>query len=177
MNPKILTKYTQSTLKLKSSFHDAYVLWSATVIRLTSSMKGEGIHLVLTDKHLYRLEGTKFEMKKKCPPIAFDKIGHISLFPGPDQAAVLHLDKAGDLAFFVPGERCIGEFIGNYIVAARRHNIQTPIEVSAKISMNLEGKSKELVLVESTVAKPVFHKGEKNQVVLAWSLMEEAVSS
>ena len=130
------------------------------------------MHLVLTDKYLYRLEGSKFEVKKKTPPITFDKIGHISLFPGPDQAVVLHLDKAGDFAFFIPGERCIGEFIGNYIVATKKLNIQTPIDVSAKISFNLDGKMKELVLVESNVPKPVFHKGEKNQVVLAWSTIE-----
>ena len=169
LDPKILTKYTQSILKLKSSLQDGNVIWSADVMRLTSSMKGEELHLVLTDKYLYRLEGSKFEVKKKLPPITFDKIGHISLFPGPDQAAVLHLDKSGDFAFFVPGERCIGEFIGNYIVATKKLNIQTPIDVSAKISFNLDGKMKELVLVESNVPKPVFHKGEKNQVVLAWS--------
>ncbi|KAI6647630.1 Unconventional myosin-Id-like [Oopsacas minuta] len=172
LNPKILTKYTQSILKLKTALQDGNVIWSATVIRLTSSMKSEEMHLVLTDKHLYRLEGSKFEVKKKYPHLTFDKIGHISLFPGPDQAAVLHLDKAGDLAFFLPGKRCIGEFIGNYIKAAKKLNIQTPIEVSAKISLNLDGKMKELVLVESNVPKPVFHKGQKNQIVLAWSLIE-----
>ena len=159
--------------KLMAAFHDEDVLWSATVIKLTSKMKGEELHLVLTDKHLYRLEGSKFELKKKTPPLTFDKIGLISLFPGPDQAAVLHLDKTGDLAFYIQGERCIGEFIGNYGVACAKLRINTPIEVSAIININLEGKMKELVLVESSVEKPVFHKGQKNQIVLAWSLMKE----
>lgn len=74
---------------MKSLNGDQTVIYSAHVVKLGRNMKTADRAFVLTDKHLYRLDGVTYQTGKKAP-IVLKQIGSVSLLPGNDQGMIIH---------------------------------------------------------------------------------------
>lgn len=86
---------------LRSANGDQQFIYSAHVSKLGRNMKASDRAILLSEKHLYRLEMPGYAVSKKKPPLQLHSIRGVSLLSGPSQAVVIHLKVSWPVTFSV----------------------------------------------------------------------------
>uniref|UniRef100_A0AAY4DPU0 Myosin IG n=1 Tax=Denticeps clupeoides TaxID=299321 RepID=A0AAY4DPU0_9TELE len=105
--------------------------------------------LVITDKHIYKLEPKKYKVHKKIP---LDSVTGLSVTSDTDQVVALHTATQDDfLVYLQRGELCpnqdrIGELVGTLCDHFKR-NTPLPVKVSSMgLSLHMSGKPKTVTI-------------------------------
>ncbi|XP_062512856.1 unconventional myosin-Ig-like isoform X2 [Corticium candelabrum] len=163
-------KFNQSVAALKSLNGDQTVIYSAHVVKLGRNMKTADRAFVLTDKHLYRLDGVTYQTGKKAP-IVLKQIGSVSLLPGNDQGMIIHTkEEFGDLVLYVCDGRAASEFVSIiWLTIKRKFNHRLKVTIQPELSYKQDGKTKTLILQQSAAgSSPAFKKLSADRAALVW---------
>ncbi|GFO41945.1 unconventional myosin-id-like [Plakobranchus ocellatus] len=156
-------------LKNKDGFHK--VLFSSFVKKTNKFNKTADRGLVLTDKFIY-----KVDVKKKFKPMGkgtpMTEITGMTVTPGKDQLAIIHLNGGNDLVLCLENpaqEERVGELVG--VVCSHMHKIlkrDLKVNITKNATCMLGGKQRTVTVKETTInGGPVFKK-EGETLVLMW---------
>uniref|UniRef100_A0A8C1XTR4 Myosin IG n=1 Tax=Cyprinus carpio TaxID=7962 RepID=A0A8C1XTR4_CYPCA len=154
-SPLMSTNFVRITKELKNKDQYSQVLFSCSVRMLNWFNNTKDRALLITDKHIYRLEPKKhFKVQKR---ISLDTVVGVSVTSGSDQMVALHTasqddilvhlqrgqlnpnqDRVGELHFFwaARGEKCLVTFISValYVIQIASTQFQRDKQGSSRIS-------------------------------------------
>ncbi|XP_040287384.1 unconventional myosin-Ig-like [Bufo bufo] len=162
-NPGGATHFQKSLQALRKKDGHSSVIFSCHIRKMNRFNKCKERGLVITDRHIYRLEPKKHYKLLKCVPLR--AVTGVSLTPGPDQLLVLHTGKNDDMAFCLQrtepaDESRVGEFVGTLMNYFKSTNQELSVKVSDCVQMNAGGRRR-LISVErrTDIAEPHFRRG------------------
>ncbi|XP_068091296.1 unconventional myosin-Ig-like isoform X2 [Hyperolius riggenbachi] len=173
-NPSGAVSFSRMQQALRKKDGHTSVLFSCHIRKVNRFNKCKDRGLLITERHLYKLELKKGYKVLKC--VLLSTVTGLSLTSGSDQLIVLHTQKHDDMAFCLQrAELTQGSRVGE-LVGILRHHFKSqqrdlPVKVTDCIQMSMRGRRR-LVSVEtkSDITKPDFCKG-RNGLVLHWPSM------
>nr|XP_033787810.1 unconventional myosin-Ig [Geotrypetes seraphini] len=170
-NPQIITQFTRVLQNLKKKDSYSAVLFSCHVRKVNHFNKSKDRAILITDKHLYKLEPSKqFRVMKSLP---LRNVVGLSITSGRDQLVVFHTEKHDDLVVCLhkmhpENESRVGELVGVLLDHCKGEKRELQVRVSDCIQLSMHGK-KRLISVEtrSEQVHPDFRK-TRSGLVLYW---------
>lgn len=91
--------YSQSLEQLKKKDAIRQVLFSSRILKATPGSAGKYAErsILVTDTHIYKLDGPKGSFKTMKAGIPLGQVTGLTITPGPDQLVVIHLSTARDM--------------------------------------------------------------------------------
>ncbi|XP_049267275.1 unconventional myosin ID-like [Rhipicephalus sanguineus] len=165
--------YITSVTGLKSKDNFRKVVFSSFVKKVNRHNQSSDRALVVTDTCIIKMDNKKFKALRSPVPIS-DLTG-ISITPGPDQLAILHLRGNNDLVVCLVTSNTadsnrVGELVGAVVRQWQRSQKRDlRVMVGTQLQCMLGNKAR-TVSVESTssVSQPTFKKAPNNALVLLW---------
>ncbi|XP_053569677.1 unconventional myosin-Ig [Bombina bombina] len=156
-------------LKKKDGYSS--VLFSCHVRKVNRFNKCKDRALLITDRHIYKLEPKKqYKIIKTLP---LNMVTGLSITSAQDQLVVLHTQKQDDIAFCLhrtkpPSESRVGELVGALVNHFQMEKRELSVKVTDCIQMNVRGRRR-LLSVETRrdLPQPDFRKG-RSGLVLYW---------
>uniref|UniRef100_A0A2R5LJZ3 Putative myosin class ii heavy chain n=1 Tax=Ornithodoros turicata TaxID=34597 RepID=A0A2R5LJZ3_9ACAR len=166
--------YITSVTGLKTKDKFDKIVFSSFVKKVNKHNQPADRVLVVTDTGIYKLDNKKFKSLRSAIPIS-DLTG-ISVTPGNDQLAVLHLRGNNDLVICLVNSASpsdshrVGELVGTVVRQWQRTQSRNlRVMVSNQPQCMLGGKSKTIsVETTSSVTTPTFKKAAANCILLLW---------
>ncbi|XP_066440730.1 unconventional myosin-Ig-like [Eleutherodactylus coqui] len=170
-NPGGAAHFQKSLQALQKKDGHSCVIFSCHIRKITCFYKCKDRGLVITDRHIYRLEPKKEYKVLKSVPLRM--VTGLSVTRGPDQLVVLHLQKNNDMAFCLHhtelvNESRVGELVGALMNYFKSTHQELSVKVTDCIQMNVRGKQRIIsVELKTDVTKPEFRKS-RHGLVLHW---------
>ncbi|TRY93055.1 hypothetical protein DNTS_023831 [Danionella cerebrum] len=153
-SPLTSSNFVWVTKELKNKDQYGQVLFSSSVRMLNWFNNTKDRALLITDKHIYRLEPKKpFKVQKR---VALDSVLGLSVTSGSDQMVALHTTSQDDIFVHLqrgqlnPNQDRVGELVGaltDHFIRVR--NSPLPVRVcSTGVRVHMSGKAK-IITVES----------------------------
>ncbi|XP_066531605.1 unconventional myosin-Id-like [Hoplias malabaricus] len=150
--PLTSSNFIRITKELKNKDQYSQVLFSGFVRMLNWFNNTKDRALLITDKHIYRLEPKKhFKVQKRIP---IDTVNSLSVTSGADQMVALHTASQEDVLVFLqrgqlgPTLDRVGELVGNlcdHFTRVRKTNL--PVKVCSRgLQVNISGKPKTITV-------------------------------
>ncbi|XP_015345773.1 unconventional myosin-Ig isoform X3 [Marmota marmota marmota] len=155
-NPTAAGLFAQQLKTLREKDGFGAVLFSSHVRKVNRFRKCRDRALLLTDRHLYKLEpGRQYRVMRAVP---LDAVTGVSVTSGRDQLVVLHARGHDDLVVCLhrsqpPLDNRIGELVGVLAAHCQREGRNLEVRVSDCISLSQHGAQR-LVSVESRPEQP-----------------------
>ncbi|XP_030052562.1 unconventional myosin-Ig [Microcaecilia unicolor] len=170
-NPQILKQFTRVLQDLKRKDLYSAVLFSCHIRKVNHFNKSKDRAILITDKHLYKLEPNKqFRVMKSLP---LKTVVGLSITSGRDQLVVFHTEKHDDLVvclhkMYPENENRVGELVGVLLEHCKGEKRELQVRVSDCIQLSMRGK-KRLISVETRNEQihPDFRKN-RSGLVLYW---------
>lgn len=159
-----------SSLQTKDKFQK--VLFSSFIRKINKHNKIAERALLITDKMIYKLDNKKFLPLKQ--PIPITEVTGISISPGWDQLAIIHMRNGNDLVIILlshrqNNEQRVGELVG--VLCSLCQQIQKReirVVVASQLQCMLGNKSRSLTLEVSVAASfPTFRKNGNGLIFLS----------
>ncbi|XP_012934852.1 unconventional myosin-Id [Aplysia californica] len=158
-----------STLKNRDGF--SIVLFSSYVKKANKHNKTAERGIAITDKFIYKIDvKKKFKPMNKGYPLT-DVTG-MSVSPGRDQLAIIHLSGGNDLVLCLENpaqEERVGELIG--VMCSHMHKIlkkDMKVNISKTLNCMLGHKPRTVVVKETAVNGGTVFKKEGDSLALMW---------
>ncbi|CAM4634107.1 unnamed protein product [Leuciscus chuanchicus] len=151
-SPLTSTNFVRITKELKNKDQYAQVLFSCSVRMLNWFNNTKDRALLITDKHIYRLEPKKhFKVQKR---IALDSVVGVSVTSGSDQMVALHTSSQDDFLVHLqrgqlnPNQDRVGELVGALTDHFKRvKNTPLPVKVcSSAVQVHMSAKPKSITV-------------------------------
>lgn len=165
--------YITSVTGLRSKDNFRRVVFSSFVKKVNRHNQSSDRALVVTDSSIYKLDNKKFKSLRS--PIPISDLTGISVSPGPDQLAILHLRGNNDFVLCLTTTNSadcnrVGELVG--CVLRQWHRSQKRdlrVMVSSQLQCMLGNKPRTVsVEVTPSVTQPTFKKAPDNTIALVW---------
>jgi myosin-1 len=163
-NPHAL-EYRKSISDLRGKDNFTQVLFSTLAIKCNTHFKMDERAIVLTDKHLYKLDPKKhFHIKKTGIPI--DDIVGLSVTAGREQLIVVHFTSDHDLVFYMQTKLDrVGEFVG-HVTKLKRRSSNFPVDVQRYVSAQLDKHKHVINVMQGGTEKVEFRKSSNKNITL-----------
>uniref|UniRef100_A0A8C4QPE4 Myosin IG n=1 Tax=Eptatretus burgeri TaxID=7764 RepID=A0A8C4QPE4_EPTBU len=166
-NNTTMTFFTTVANQLKRKDKYMRTLFSCHVCKINRFNKSQNRALLITDRHLYKLEPMKNYRVMKTIPLY--NVSGVSVTSGREQLAVFHIKGSDDLVICLtqPAER-IGELVGTLAYHYKTENRPLSVHVVDTMTCTLRGQKKS-ILVKSVpgLTLPEFRKNGSG-LCLAW---------
>ncbi|XP_063041875.1 unconventional myosin-Ig [Engraulis encrasicolus] len=149
--PQTSSNFSRAAKDLKSRDTYGQVLFSGSVRMLNWFNNTKDRALLVTDKHVYKLEPKKYKVHKK---IALDTVTGLSVTSGNDQMVALHTSNQDDfLVYLQRGQLCpnqdrVGELVGtlcDHFTRVLKKDL--PVTVSQRtLTVYMSGKQKSIAM-------------------------------
>ncbi|XP_026885184.2 unconventional myosin-Id isoform X1 [Electrophorus electricus] len=156
-----------SDLQRKDKF--MRVLFSCNVRKINRFNKSENRAVMITDRHLYKLDPLKQYKPMKSTPLY--NVTGLSVSPGKDQLVVFHTKDSRDLIVclqgMVPaGESRIGELVGTLLSHFKSEKRKLQVNIANPIQCSMNGR-KCTVVVETKInqSQPDFTKSRSGYIL------------
>lgn len=133
-------KFKDAMQPLLKKYGDTKVLFSSNVHKLNTKGKQDERCLVISDKHLYKLDQKTYKIHKTPTPLT--EVSGFAISTGEDQACVIKLAGGSDLIVSLSGEALSAELVS--IIAQAVAPTDLPVEVDSKVKMTQSGKRSSL---------------------------------
>ncbi|XP_043921948.1 unconventional myosin-Id-like [Protopterus annectens] len=161
-NPQMTSQFAKAAKELKSKDGYSCVLFSCHIRKVNRFNKSEDRAILITDKHLYKLEPLKQYKVMKSIPLT-NMIG-LSVTSGRDQLVVFHTMDNDDFAACLhkmqpENENRIGELVGVLADHFREKKKNFNVNISDCVQLKMRGKNKTIsVEIKPGQAHPDFRK-------------------
>uniref|UniRef100_A0AAY4DQC5 Myosin IG n=1 Tax=Denticeps clupeoides TaxID=299321 RepID=A0AAY4DQC5_9TELE len=141
--PQSSSNFMRASKDLKSKDQYSQILFSGSVRMLNWFNNTKDRGLVITDKHIYKLEPKKYKVHKKIP---LDSVTGLSVTSDTDQVVALHTATQDDfLVYLQRGELCpnqdrIGELVGTLCDHFKRPMPGLALEATSKNKAHMDRK-------------------------------------
>uniref|UniRef100_A0A672KVZ3 Unconventional myosin-Ig-like n=1 Tax=Sinocyclocheilus grahami TaxID=75366 RepID=A0A672KVZ3_SINGR len=151
-SPLTSTNFVHITKELKNKDQYSQVLFSCSVRMLNWFNNTKDRALLITDKHIYRLEPKKhFKVQKR---ISLDSVVGVSVTSGSDQMVALHTASQDDFLVHLqrgqlnPNQDRVGELVGSLTDHFTRvKNTPLPVKVCSTVfQVHMSGKPKSITV-------------------------------
>ncbi|XP_042566556.1 LOW QUALITY PROTEIN: unconventional myosin-Ig [Clupea harengus] len=150
-SPQTSSNFSSAAKELKSKDQYSRVLFSGFVRMLNWFNNTKDRALLITDKHIYKLEPKKYKVHKRIP---LESVTSLSVTSGSDQMVALHTANQDDfLVYLQQGQLCsnqdrVGELVGTLCDYSKRvRNTDLPVKVSQRgLSVYMSGKQKNITI-------------------------------
>uniref|UniRef100_A0AAR2ITX3 Myosin ID n=1 Tax=Pygocentrus nattereri TaxID=42514 RepID=A0AAR2ITX3_PYGNA len=175
-NPETASSFTLVSSELQRKDKFMRVLFSCNVRKINRFNKAENRAVLITDRHLYKMDPLKQYKPMKSIPLY--NVTGVSVSPGKDQLVVFHTKDNRDLIVclqgMVPaGESRIGELVGTLLshfkrAVKKQNNITRKLQVNivSPIQCSMNGR-KCTVVVETRInqSQPEFTKSRSGYIL------------
>uniref|UniRef100_A0A8C9TEP9 Myosin ID n=1 Tax=Scleropages formosus TaxID=113540 RepID=A0A8C9TEP9_SCLFO len=168
-NPETASSFTlvSSDLQRKDKF--MRVLFSSNVRKINRFHKCEDRAVLITDRHLYKMDPLKQYRPMKSIPLY--NVTGVSVSPGKDQLVVFHTKDSRDLIVclqgMVPaGESRVGELVGALLSHFKSEKRKLQVSVVSPIQCSMHGR-KCTIVVEPKInlSQPEFTKSRSGYIL------------
>ncbi|XP_076855311.1 unconventional myosin-Id [Brachyhypopomus gauderio] len=156
-----------SDLQRKDKF--MRVLFSCNVRKINRFNKAENRAVMITDRHLYKLDPLKQYKPMKTTPLY--NVTGLSVSPGKDQLVVFHTKDSRDLivclqGILPAGESRIGELVGTLLSHFKSEKRKLQVNIVSPIQCSMNGR-KCTVVVETKInqSQPDFTKSRSGYIL------------
>ncbi|XP_075890997.1 unconventional myosin-Id [Nelusetta ayraudi] len=156
-----------SELQRKDKF--MRVLFSCNVRKINHFHKVEDRAVLITDRHLYKMDPQKHFLAMKSIPLY--NVTGVSVSPGKDQLVVFHTKDSKDLVVCLQGmvpahDSRIGELVGTLLSHFKSEKRRLQVNVASPIQCSLHGR-KSTVIVEPKInqSQPDFIKSRSGYIL------------
>eukprot|EP00048_Salpingoeca_helianthica_P007064 m.106039 g.106039 ORF g.106039 m.106039 type:complete len:1039 (+) comp14216_c1_seq2:94-3210(+) len=146
------SKFGAQMAPLMEKYGDKKVIFSAMASKLNTKGKQDERALAVTDKHIYKLDAKTFKIHKTPLPLA--DITRFALSQGEDKGIIVKFAKS-DLVLTLHGAACAPEMITLIVQTLGR---EVPVDVEARVGLQLGGKAQSLSFQTSEEAQTVFRR-------------------
>lgn len=156
-----------SELQRKDKF--MRVLFSCNVRKINHFHKVEDRAVLITDRHLYKMDPQKHFLAMKSTPLY--NVTGVSVSPGKDQLVVFHTKDSKDLVVCLQGmvpahDSRIGELVGTLLSHFKSEKRRLQVNVASPIQCSMHGR-KCTVIVEPKInqSQPDFTKSRSGYIL------------
>ncbi|XP_076743931.1 unconventional myosin-Id-like [Maylandia zebra] len=156
-----------SDLQRKDKF--MRVLFSCNVRKINRFHKSENRAVLITDRHLYKMDPLKQYKPMKSIPLY--NVTGLSVSPGKDQLVVFHTKDSRDLVVCLQGmvpanESRIGELVGTLLSHFKSEKRKLQVNIASPIQCSMNGR-KCTVIVEPKInqSQPDFTKSRSGYIL------------
>ncbi|XP_068610938.1 unconventional myosin-Id [Brachionichthys hirsutus] len=168
-SPETASSFTLVSSELQRRDKFMRVLFSCNVRKINHFHKAEDRAVLITDRHLYKMDPLKQYKAMKSTPLY--NVTGVSVSPGKDQLVVFHTKDNRDLVVclrgMVPaGESRIGELVGTLLSHFKSEKRKLQVNVASPIQCSMNGR-KCTVIVEPKInqSQPDFIKSRSGYVL------------
>ncbi|KAG5264689.1 hypothetical protein AALO_G00256930 [Alosa alosa] len=150
-SPQTSANFSRAAKELRGKDQYGQTLFSGSVRMLNWFNNTKDKALLITDKHVYRLDSKKYKVNKRIP---LETVTSLSVTSGSDQMVALHTSNQDDfLVYLQRGQLCtnqdrVGELVGTLCDHFRRvRDTDLPVKVSQRgLSVYMSGKQKSITV-------------------------------
>ncbi|XP_046887966.1 unconventional myosin-Id [Hypomesus transpacificus] len=168
-SPETASSFTLLSSELQRKDKFMRILFSCNVRKINRFHKSENRAVLITDRHLYKMDPLKQYKPMKNIPLY--NVTGVSVSPGKDQLVVFHTKDSRDLVVclqgMVPaGESRIGELVGALLSHFKSEKRKLQVNVTSPIQCSMNGR-KCTVIVESKInqSQPDFTKSRSGYIL------------
>uniref|UniRef100_A0AAR2K2Z3 Myosin ID n=1 Tax=Pygocentrus nattereri TaxID=42514 RepID=A0AAR2K2Z3_PYGNA len=168
-NPETASSFTLVSSELQRKDKFMRVLFSCNVRKINRFNKAENRAVLITDRHLYKMDPLKQYKPMKSIPLY--NVTGVSVSPGKDQLVVFHTKDNRDLIVclqgMVPaGESRIGELVGTLLSHFKSEKRKLQVNIVSPIQCSMNGR-KCTVVVETRInqSQPEFTKSRSGYIL------------
>uniref|UniRef100_A0A8C7SI93 Myosin 1D n=1 Tax=Oncorhynchus mykiss TaxID=8022 RepID=A0A8C7SI93_ONCMY len=152
----IASSFTLVSCELQRKDKFMRVLFSCNVRKINRFHKAEDRAVLITDRHLYKMDPLKQYKPMKSIPLY--NVTGVSVSPGKDQLVVFHTKDSRDLVVclqgMVPaGDSRIGELVGTLLSHFKSEKRKLQVNIASPIQCSMNGR-KCTVIVEPKINQP-----------------------
>ncbi|CAL8283133.1 unnamed protein product [Merluccius merluccius] len=168
-SPDAASSFTLVSGELQRKDKFMRVLFSCNVRKINHFHKAEDRALLITDRHLYKMDPLKQYKPMKSIPLY--NVTGLSVSPGKDQLVVFHTKDSRDLVVCLqgmlpPAESRIGELVGAVLGHFKSEKRKLQVNVASPIQCSMNGR-KCTIVVETKInqTQPEFTKGRSGYIL------------
>ncbi|XP_077959210.1 unconventional myosin-Id [Gasterosteus aculeatus] len=168
-SPDTASSFTLVSGELQRKDKFMKILFSGNVRKINRFHKAEDRALLITDRHLYKMNPLKQYKPMKSTPLY--NVTGVSVSPGKDQLVVFHTKDSRDLVVCLQGmvpanESRIGELVGTLLSHFKSEKRKLQVNIASPIQCSLSG-SKCTVIVEPKInqSQPDFTKSRSGYIL------------
>uniref|UniRef100_A0A8C7SQL6 Unconventional myosin-Id n=1 Tax=Oncorhynchus mykiss TaxID=8022 RepID=A0A8C7SQL6_ONCMY len=155
-SPDTASSFTLVSCELQRKDKFMRVLFSCNVRKINRFHKAEDRAVLITDRHLYKMDPLKQYKPMKSIPLY--NVTGVSVSPGKDQLVVFHTKDSRDLVVclqgMVPaGDSRIGELVGTLLSHFKSEKRKLQVNIASPIQCSMNGR-KCTVIVEPKINQP-----------------------
>lgn len=187
--------YQQSYQKLQKKDNIKQVIFSSRILKATPGSGGKCAErsIMVTDQAIYKLDGPKGSFKGMKSGVPLNQVTGITVTPGPDQLAIIHMQTGRDFVVALhcgsiqgvsswvvstpnggPPPDLTGEFITMIATQVFRiNNRPVPVNVTPTVECKLAKKSTTISVKVTDQVVPTFSKDGPNRLLLTWPTVPE----
>ncbi|EGD77448.1 myosin IB [Salpingoeca rosetta] len=144
-------KFGAQMQPLMAKYGDKKIFFSSRVSKLNTKGKEDPRVVVVTDRHIYRLDSKTFKIHKQ--PVPLDEVEGFGMSSGEDQACIVRLKGDTDLVLTLRGDACSAELV-SLITQAKGEDV--PVDVGSKLKYKVKGQLRSLGFEEGDTSKTGF---------------------
>ncbi|XP_070975081.1 unconventional myosin-Id [Oncorhynchus clarkii lewisi] len=168
-SPDTASSFTLVSCELQRKDKFMRVLFSCNVRKINRFHKAEDRAVLITDRHLYKMDPLKQYKPMKSIPLY--NVTGVSVSPGKDQLVVFHTKDSRDLVVclqgMVPaGDSRIGELVGTLLSHFKSEKRKLQVNIASPIQCSMNGR-KCTVIVEPKInqSQPDFTKSHSGYIL------------
>ncbi|XP_052334368.1 unconventional myosin-Id isoform X2 [Oncorhynchus keta] len=168
-SPDTASSFTLVSCELQRKDKFMRVLFSCNVRKINRFHKAEDRAVLITDRHLYKMDPLKQYKPMKSIPLY--NVTGVSVSPGKDQLVVFHTKDSRDLVVclqgMVPaGDSRIGELVGTLLSHFKSEKRKLQVNIASPIQCSMNGR-KCTVIVEPKInqSQPDFTKSRSGYIL------------
>ncbi|XP_064807139.1 unconventional myosin-Id [Oncorhynchus masou masou] len=168
-SPDTASSFTLVSCELQRKDKFMRVLFSCNVRKINRFHKAEDRAILITDRHLYKMDPVKQYKPMKSIPLY--NVTGVSVSPGKDQLVVFHTKDSRDLVVclqgMVPaGDSRIGELVGTLLSHFKSEKRKLQVNIASPIQCSMNGR-KCTVIVEPKInqSQPDFTKSRSGYIL------------
>ncbi|XP_037320611.2 unconventional myosin-Id [Pungitius pungitius] len=168
-SPDTASSFTLVSGELQRKDKFMRILFSGNVRKINRFHKAEDRALLITDRHLYKMDPLKQYKAMKSTPLY--NVTGLSVSPGKDQLVVFHTKDSRDLVVCLQGmvpanESRIGELVGTLLSHFKSEKRKLPVSIASPIQCSMSGR-KCTVIVEPKInqSQPDFTKSRSGYIL------------
>ncbi|XP_070782695.1 unconventional myosin-Id [Enoplosus armatus] len=168
-SPDTAASFTLVSSELQRKDKFMRVLFSCNVRKINRFHKAEDRAVLITDRHLYKMDPLKQYKPMKSIPLY--NVTGVSVSPGKDQLVVFHTKDSRDLVVCLQGmvpanESRIGELVGTLLSHFKSEKRKLQVNIASPIQCSMSGR-KCTVIVEPKInqSQPDFTKSRSGYIL------------
>uniref|UniRef100_A0A671XFR3 Unconventional myosin-Id n=1 Tax=Sparus aurata TaxID=8175 RepID=A0A671XFR3_SPAAU len=168
-SPDTASSFTLVSSELQRKDKFMRVLFSCNVRKINRFHKAEDRAVLITDRHLYKMDPLKQYKPMKSIPLY--NVTGVSVSPGKDQLVVFHTKDSRDLVVCLQGmvpanESRIGELVGTLLSHFKSEKRKLQVNIASPIQCSMNGR-KCTVIVEPKInlTQPDFTKSRSGYIL------------